>query len=323
MQGLKELIIRRLAVLPMTLVIITLFVYLVIRSIPGNPVQVLLGEEFSKDAAKELERQLGLDKPAFLGYIDWFSNILKGDLGFSLAVAYRIRVMDLLLQRIPVTVELAVLSLLIGLIVGVGLGIVSGLNRGNKIDVVISSLLLLNLAIPVFVRALILVLIFSIVLRLLPSSGYVAITENPLDNLRLLFLPSLAAGLGVASVVARITRASIVNATGSDYVMVAIAKGLPKRLVISGYILRNALLPIITITGLQLGALLGGLVITETIFRVPGIGSLVYESIIQRDYPVLLGCVLIISISYIMVNLVVDILYAVADPRVRYGGLNE
>ena len=325
MQGLKELVIRRLAVLPLTLLVISLFVYIIIRSIPGNPVQALLGEEYSEEAARELERQLGLDKPALLGYIGWLSGILRGDLGYSLAVAYRIKTSDLLLQRIPVTIELAVLSLLIGLVIGIGLGVLSGLNRGGKVDVLISSILLLNLAIPVFVRALILILIFSILLRMLPSSGYVAMTENPVDNLRLMLMPSLAAGFGVASIIARITRASIINALGSDYVIVAVAKGLPRRLILSSYILRNALLPIITITGLQLGSLLSGLVITETIFRIPGIGSLVYESIIQRDYPVLLGCVLIISLSYVVVNLVVDVLYAIADPRVRYGrgGGNE
>jgi peptide/nickel transport system permease protein len=325
MQGLKELVLRRLAVLPLTLLVISLFVYIIIRSIPGNPVQALLGEEYSEEAARELERQLGLDKPALLGYIGWLSGILRGDLGYSLAVAYRIKTSDLLLQRIPVTIELAVLSLLIGLVLGIGLGVLSGLNRGGKVDVLISSILLLNLAIPVFVRALILILIFSILLRMLPSSGYVAMTENPVDNLRLMLMPSLAAGFGVASIIARITRASIINALGSDYVIVAVAKGLPRRLILSSYILRNALLPIITITGLQLGSLLSGLVITETIFRIPGIGSLVYESIIQRDYPVLLGCVLIISLSYVVVNLVVDVLYAIADPRVRYGrgGGNE
>ncbi|MEM1611700.1 MAG: ABC transporter permease [Sulfolobales archaeon] len=319
MQGLKELIIRRIAVLPITLLIISLFVYLVIRSIPGNPVQALLGEEYSEEAARELERQLGLDKPVLLGYIDWFSGILKGDLGYSLAIAYKIKISDLLIQRIPVTIELAILSLLIGLILGIGLGTLAGLNRGNKVDVLISSILLLNLAIPVFVRALILILIFSLLLRMLPSSGYVAITEDPINNLKLMLMPSLAAGLGIASVIARITRASIIDAIASDYVIVAVAKGLPRRLILSSYILRNALLPIITITGLQLGSLLGGLVITETIFRVPGIGSLVYESIIQRDYPVLLGCVLLISLSYVVINLVVDVLYAVADPRIRYG----
>jgi peptide/nickel transport system permease protein len=325
MQGLKELVLRRLAVLPLTLLVISLFVYIIIRSIPGNPVQALLGEEYSEEAARELERQLGLDKPALLGYIGWLSGILRGDLGYSLAVAYRIKTSDLLLQRIPVTIELAVLSLLIGLVLGIGLGVLSGLNRGGKVDVLISSILLLNLAIPVFVRALILILIFSILLRMLPSSGYVAMTENPIDNLRLMLMPSLAVGFGVASIIARITRASIINALGSDYVIVAVAKGLPRRLILSSYILRNALLPIITITGLQLGSLLSGLVITETIFRIPGIGSLVYESIIQRDYPVLLGCVLIISLSYVVVNLVVDVLYAIADPRVRYGrgGGNE
>jgi peptide/nickel transport system permease protein len=325
MQGLKELVLRRLAVLPLTLLVISLFVYIIIRSIPGNPVQALLGEEYSEEAARELERQLGLDKPALLGYIGWLSGILRGDLGYSLAVAYRIKTSDLLLQRIPVTIELAVLSLLIGLVLGIGLGVLSGLNRGGKVDVLISSILLLNLAIPVFVRALILILIFSILLRMLPSSGYVAMTENPVDNLRLMLMPSLAVGFGVASIIARITRASIINALGSDYVIVAVAKGLPRRLILSSYILRNALLPIITITGLQLGSLLSGLVITETIFRIPGIGSLVYESIIQRDYPVLLGCVLIISLSYVVVNLVVDVLYAIADPRVRYGrgGGNE
>ncbi|MEM0439964.1 MAG: ABC transporter permease, partial [Sulfolobales archaeon] len=225
-----------------------------------------------------------------------------------------------MLQRLPVTAELALLSLLIGLSLGIILGVVSGLNRGGRIDVIISSILLLNLAIPVFIRAILLVLIFSIALRLLPSSGYVSMSEDPVGNLRLMIMPSLAAGLGVASVIARITRASVIDAMSSDYVMVAQAKGLPRGLIIYSYILRNALLPIITIAGLQLGSLLGGLVITESIFRIPGIGSLVYESIIQRDYPVLLGSVLFIALVYVLVNLVVDILYTVADPRVRYEG---
>lgn len=320
MPGIGRIIVRRLAVIPPTLLIITLIVYTVIRLIPGNPVQALLGEEYSEAAARELEKQLGLDKPPILGYIEWLGSVVRGDLGSSIVLANKLRVSDLLLQRLPATAELALFSLLIGLSLGVALGVVAGLNRGGRIDLVVSSLLLLNLAIPVFIRAILLVLIFSIMLRMLPSSGYVSITEDPLGNLRLMLMPSLAAGLGVASVIARITRASVIDAMTSDYVVVAHAKGLPRRSIVYGYILRNALLPVITITGLQLGALLGGLVITESIFRIPGIGSLVYESIIQRDYPVLLGSVIFIALVYVLVNLAVDILYTAADPRVRYEG---
>ncbi len=320
MPGIGRIIIRRLAVIPPTLLIITLIVYTVIRLIPGNPIQALLGEEYSEAAARELEKQLGLDKPPIFGYIEWLGGIVRGDLGSSIVLANKLRVSDLLLQRLPATAELALFSLLIGLSLGVALGVVAGLNRGGKIDLMVSSLLLLNLAIPVFIRAILLVLVFSIMLRMLPSSGYVSITEDPLRNLRLMFMPSLAAGLGVASVIARITRASVIDAMTSDYVVVAHAKGLPRRSIVYSYILRNALLPVITITGLQLGALLGGLVITESIFRIPGIGSLVYESIMQRDYPVLLGSVLFIALVYVLINLVVDILYTVADPRVRYEG---
>ncbi|GAY25655.1 hypothetical protein ATG_08580 [Desulfurococcaceae archaeon AG1] len=320
MPGLGKIIARRLIVIPPTLLIITLIVYTVIRLVPGNPVQALLGEEYNEAAARELEKQLGLDKPPILGYIDWLGKVFRGDLGTSIVLVNKLKVSDLLLQRLPVTAELALLSLLIGLSLGIILGVVSGLNRGGRIDVIISSILLLNLAIPVFIRAILLVLIFSIALRLLPSSGYVSMSEDPVGNLRLMIMPSLAAGLGVASVIARITRASVIDAMSSDYVMVAQAKGLPRGLIIYSYILRNALLPIITIAGLQLGSLLGGLVITESIFRIPGIGSLVYESIIQRDYPVLLGSVLFIALVYVLVNLVVDILYTVADPRVRYEG---
>lgn len=319
MPGMLSYALRRLATIPPTLLIVSFIVYSAIRLVPGSPVQAILGEEYRPDLARELEARLGLDKPLLVGYAEWVSSALRGNLGTSVVMSYSTGVSSLILQRLPATLELALLSLLVGLAVGVPSGVVAGLYRGSALDAVLSGLLLLNIAVPAFIRALLLILVFSILLGLLPSSGYAPIWEDPLANLRLVIMPSLAAGLGIASVVARIARASVIQVAESDYVTVAVAKGLSRGQVVWGYVLRNALIPVVTITGLQLGALMGGLVITESIFRIPGVGSLVYESITLRDYPVLQGTVLFISTAYVAINLAVDLLYAVIDPRIRLG----
>ncbi len=298
---------------------IAVIVFVLMRAVPGDVVTGLigLGEDISEERLAELRRMFGLDVPIHLQFVEWLGAALRGDLGSSLRTGRPVGV-DLAL-RLPVTLELSVLSLIIALFLALPLGIAAALWRGRLPDYLGSAFVLLGLSIPSFFLGVLLILLFSLRLGWLPPAGYVPFGEAPLQNLKHMILPALSLGLILAAATTRIVRSTMLEVLGLDYVRTARAKGLPESAVTLRHALRNALIPVVTVVGLQFGSLLGGSVIVEQIFSLPGIGRFALEGINLRDYPVVQGAVLFIAAAFVLVNLLVDIVYAFIDPRVRYG----
>ncbi|MFC4454131.1 ABC transporter permease [Deinococcus sonorensis] len=297
---------------------VSVLVFALIRLVPGDVVTNLIGLEgnVSPEQQAEMRRLFGLDQPIPVQFGTWLGALLHGDLGVSLRTARPVFT-DLML-RFPVTLELTVLALLMALLIGVPLGVTAALNRGKAADVLSSSFVLIGLAAPEFWLALLLILLLSLTWRVFPPNGFVPLPESLGQNLRSLFLPSLALSLGLAAAVTRIVRASLLEVLGQDYVRTARAKGLRERVVVYRHAMRNALIPVVTVVGLQVGSLLGGAVIIEQIFGLPGVGRYALEGINLRDYPVVQGAVLFIAVSFVLVNVLVDVLYLLIDRRVVF-----
>lgn len=309
-------IVGRLLALVPVLLGISLIVFALVHLVPGDVVSVLLGPTTSPQAREALRKLFGLDEPLYLQYARWLLAVLHGDFGTSLRTGQP--VLSSILDRFSVTLELTGLAMVLAVLIGVPAGAIGAVKQYSKLDYVVTLFALAGLSVPNFLFATLLILAFSLVLPWLPPSGYVPFVQSPIDNLRLMVLPALALGLGAASYVARMTRSSVLETLGQDYIRTAYAKGLPALVVIVGHALKNALIPIVTVFGIQLGYLLGGAVIIEAIFAVPGIGRLALDGINARDYPVVQGTVLFITMVFVLINLVVDVLYAYLDPRIRY-----
>jgi len=286
---------------------VALLVFLLIHLIPGDPVERLLGESARPADREALRIALGLDQPLWRQLLDYAAGLVRGDLGLSLVSGKPVG--DLILAQLPATLELAAAALAVAVIVAVPLGVTAATRHRSGWDSGAMAFSLIGVSVPNFWLGPVLILVFSLWLGWTPVSG----REGPLS----LVLPALTLGISLAAVLARMVRSSLLEVLGEDYVRTARAKGLGEAVVVWRHGLRNALLPVITVLGLQLGALLGGAVITETVFSWPGIGSLLVDAIQARDYPVAQGCVLVISLTYVAVNLVTDLLYAVADPRIQ------
>ncbi|WP_420593880.1 ABC transporter permease [Deinococcus sp.] len=293
-------------------------VFALLRLIPGDVVTQLIGLEgnVSAEQQAEMRRLFGLDQPIWAQFLNWFSGLIRGDFGISLRTDRPVFT-DLLL-RFPVTLELTVLALLFAVALGLPLGILAALRRGQAADLLSSSFVLVGLAAPEFWLAILLILLFSLKLGWFPPGGYVSPAESLPGNLRSLFLPALALSFGLAAATTRIVRASLLDVLSQDYIRTARAKGLTGSAVVIRHALRNALIPVVTVIGLQVGSLLGGAVIIEQLFGLPGVGRFALEGINLRDYPVVQGAVLWIAVSYVLVNVVVDVLYGVIDARVTY-----
>ncbi|MDZ7706679.1 MAG: nickel ABC transporter permease [Trueperaceae bacterium] len=302
-----------------TLFGVALIVFALMRAIPGDVVTSLVGLEGNVSAERldELRRMFGLDLPVHVQFGQWITAALQGDLGSSLRTGRPVAT-DLAL-RFPVTLELTFLGLAIALVLAVPLGVIAALHRGRWPDAVSSLFALLGLSIPGFFLGILLILAFSLRLGWLPPAGYVPFAESPLDNLRHMLLPAASLGLILAAATTRIVRSSLLETLGRDYVRTARAKGLREQAVVYRHALRTALIPVVTVVGLQFGQLLGGAVIIEQVFSLPGVGRFALEGINLRDYPIVQGAVLLIAAAFVAVNLLVDVLYAVIDPRVRYG----
>ncbi|WP_219722113.1 ABC transporter permease [Deinococcus planocerae] len=298
---------------------VSVLVFVLLRLVPGDVVTNLIGLEgnVSPEGQAELRRLFGLDQPLTAQFATWFGALLRGDLGVSLRTDRPVFT-DLRL-RFPVTLELTALALLLALVVAVPLGVTAALSRGRLADVLSSGFVLVGLAAPEFWVALLLILLLSLHWPLFPPNGFVPLSESVWGNLRSVFLPSLALSLGLAAAVTRIVRSSLLEVMTQDYVRTARAKGLAERVVVYRHAMRNALIPVVTVVGLQAGSLLGGAVIIEQIFGLPGVGRYALEGINLRDYPVVQGAVLCIALSYVLVNVVVDVLYGLIDRRVVYG----
>jgi peptide/nickel transport system permease protein len=284
-------------------------VFLLIHLVPGDPVEAMIGENARPADRAALRAALGLDLPLWSQYVDYLDGLLRFDLGSSFQ--RRRPVSDLLAERIPATLQLALAALILAVALAVPLGVLAARNRGGLLDGGTMGLSLLGISIPNFWLGPVLILVFSLGLGWTPVSGREGISS--------LVLPAVTLGTGAAAVLARMVRSSVLEVLGEDYVRTARAKGLPEALVLRRHALRNAWLPVLTLLGLQLGGLLGGAVITETVFAWPGVGSLLIEAIQGRDYPVVQGCMLLISLAYVLVNMLTDLLYTWVDPRIRLG----
>jgi peptide/nickel transport system permease protein len=310
---------RRLLLAIPSLFGVALVTFVLMRSVPGDVVTQLVGvlEDISPERLAELRRLFGLDLPVHVQFAQWLGAVLQGDLGTSLRTGRSVA-LDIGL-RFPVTLQLTLMSLGIALVLAVPLGVTAARYRGRWPDYLGSAFVLVGLAIPNFFLAILLILLFSLRLGWLPPAGYVPFMEDPLENMRRMVLPSLSLGLILAAATTRIMRSTMLEVLGRDYVRTARAKGLVERRVVLRHALRNALIPVVTVVGLQFGALLGGAVIVEQVFSLPGIGRFALEGINLRDYPVVQGAVLVIAAAFVLVNLLVDVVYALIDPRVRYG----
>jgi ABC-type dipeptide/oligopeptide/nickel transport system permease component len=316
---------------------VSLLVFFMLHSAGGDPATLILGARADPESIADLRQELGLDRPLLVQYIEFLGGAVRGDFGRS----YRSNtpVITEIAARFPATIELAVAAMAIAVVVGVVFGTLAAVRRHSILDYVSSTVVLLGVSIPTFWLGLILIIIFGLWLRWLPISGRVDprlgadpslpfLTLTSLlqgnwavanDALRHLILPALTLAAWPAAIVARMTRASLIESLGQDYVRTARGKGLPERLIVIGHAARNALLPVLTVVGLEFGTLLGGAVVTETIFSWPGLGLLTVAAIGARDYQMVQGVVVLLGVVFVLLNLLVDVLYAVLDPRIRYG----
>ena len=309
-------IIRRvLATIPV-LVVVALVVFALIRFAPGDPAAIIAGQESTQEEVEGIRRQLGLDRPLPVQLGIWFRDILRGDLGQSILSKHEVS--ELIVQRVVPTLSLAVLTEIFALVVAIPIGVLAAWKANSWIDRVVMVFATLGFSIPVFWLGFILIFFFAVKIPLFPAAGYIAPSEDFFSYLHRLALPALATGVIIMALIARMTRATVLETLREDYVRTARSKGLSENIVLIRHALRNAALPIITVIGLGVAALLSGLVVTESVFGIPGLGRLLLNAIVSRDYPIIQGTILIISVVYVIINLLVDISYAFFDPRVRY-----
>jgi peptide/nickel transport system permease protein len=308
----------RLYSMGLTLLGLTVLIFLMLRLIPGTVVEQMIGADAVVSAAMvaQLKAFFGLDQPWYLQYARWIGGLVQGDLGTSWRTGKP--VVQLIAERLPVTLELTALAVAFALVLGLIAGIVSAVRRDRAIDNVTRVAALLGLSVPVFWQGTMLILFLSVYLRWMPPVVWVGLSADPLRNLTIMLLPALCLGTASAANIARTTRACMLDVLGSEYIRTAAAKGLRPRLVVLKHALRNAFIPIVTVVGLQIGILLGGSVVVEEVFTLPGVGRLVLWSIYQRDYPLTQSTILFVAVMFMAINLVVDVLYAYLDPRIRY-----
>jgi peptide/nickel transport system permease protein len=312
----REYLVKRVLLMVPTLLLVTILVFLMIRMIPGDVViQMLEGYAYA-DTVEALRRELGLDKPIYEQYFAWMGGLLRGDLGRSLWTKESI--VTEFIRRFPVTLELALLTIIISVTFGVGVGIISAIWQETGIDYVGRVVAILALAMPYFWLAILVVVLPAIYWRWTPLWTYVSLTTDPLENLKILIFPAAVFGVSRAGPIMRIMRSSMLEVQRQDYIRTARAKGLPERGVIMKHAIKNALIPVVSIVGLQIHFYLGGSVIIESIFRLPGIGNFFFEALIRRDYPVVQSINLIVATFALLLNLIVDFSYAYLDPRIRY-----
>ncbi|WP_406829440.1 ABC transporter permease [Pedococcus sp. KACC 23699] len=301
-----------------TLVLATVVVFLGVRALPGDPALALAGEDRTPEALAAIRQQYGLDQPLPLQFWHFVSNAAQGDLGTSVRTGQSVN--DMLRTALPVTLELSLLAIAIAVVLGVGAGVVAAVRRGGPAEWAANAFALLGLSVPHFWLGLVAILYLSVATGLFPASGFVPLGEDPVDNLHHIILPALILGTGLSAVIMRQTRSSMLDSLATDYVRTAEAKGLRPSVVVRRHALRNSLIVVVTIVGLQLGGLISGAVVTEQIFGLPGFGKMTIDAVFQRDYPVIQAVVLVTATAYIVINFAVDLLYSVIDPRVRVTG---
>ena len=316
----RQYALKRIALIVPTVLLVTIIVFTVMRLLPGDPALVILSEgdaSFTQEELEDLRRQLGTDRPIVVQYVDWIGGLVQGDLGTSIWRSGQ-PVTKLVGDRVFRTLELAVLAILIAVVFAVPLGVISAIKPDSVIDYFSRVIALVGISIPTFFAGLLVVLVLSRGFGWLPPLGYEDLWDNPWKNLQQMFLPALALGFYDMAFIARVTRSSMMEIIREDYMRTARAKGLGERIVLVRHGLKNAVLPILTISGWQFGRLFGGTVIIESIFKVPGIGTLLIETVFQRDFPTIQAIIIVIAVSIVIINLLVDLLYGLLDPRIRY-----
>ena len=316
--GLIPYTLRRIVILLPTAMLVALFAFILMHLIPGSPAVVMLGDDATPETIAQLEKEMGIDKPIYVQFQIWFFKLLRGDLGES--IFFDRPVLDLIMGAMGPSLLLAVLSLGISLVIGICAGVLAAVKRNSWIDQVSLTSALLGASIPSFWLGLTLILLFSVKIQIFPTSGYQSILDSgDITNIKYLILPALALGLPSSALITRLTRSAMLDVLGKDYVNTARAKGLRERSVILKHALRNATIPVVTVTSFTFMNILSRAVVTESIFRIPGLGSLIVTSIMRRDYPTIQGILLVIAGMYIAVNLITDLTYTLIDPRIRLG----
>ncbi|WP_217132937.1 ABC transporter permease [Leucobacter chinensis] len=302
----------------LTLVLASIVVFVGIRMIPGDPALAMAGEEADPEMIAATREKLGLDKPIIVQYFAFIANMFRGDFGNSVRTGAPVS--DLIGATLPVTLWLATYAIVIAVIVGVLAGVIAERFRGRWPEWIANIFAIVGLSVPNFWLGILAIMYLSVMLGWFPASGYVPVLDNPITGLYYLTLPAIILGISLAAVIMRQTRASMIESMGSDYVRTARAKGLGRFRILFRYGLRNSLIVVMTIVGLQLGGLISGAVVTERIFGLPGFGKLTLDAVFTRDYPVIQAVVLVVTLAYIVINLAVDVLYSVLNPRIRVGG---
>ena len=311
-------IVRRFLQMVPVLLFVSVIIFVLINLVPGDAARLFLGEEATPEALTALRHQLGLDRPLYVQYLRWVGGMLRGDFGHSFKDNRP--VLPTLLQKVPVTGELTAAALLIAWTIAIPAGVLAAWRRRTAVDYSASAAALLGLSIPNFWLGIMLIYLFAVHLRWLPASGFTPLTQDAGGNVRSLVMPAFVLGAVQAAVVMRQLRSSMLEVLSADYVRTALAKGLGDLVVLARHALRNAVIPVITVMGIQMGTLLGGAVITEAVFAVPGLGRLAIESIYSRDYQVLEGVVMFSALAILVINLLVDVVYSLVDPRIKLAG---
>lgn len=302
-----------LSIIPL-LLLVSVILFVLINLLPGDAAMGMVTEGASEDYVNRVRAEMGLDKPPVTRYFDWLIGIFRGDLGKSLISNQLVSVK--IAQRLPVTLEITFVAMVISILIAVPFGILSAVRRGSIFDTIGSFVSMLGIAMPPFWLGMLLVLLFSVTLNALPASGFVSFAQDPLQNLRCVIMPAASIGVAFAATVMRQTRSALLEVMQQDYVTTAYAKGLKGRVVIWKHALRNALIPVVTVITMQIGRLIGGAVVTETVFALPGIGREIVDAILSRDYPVVMGMILVVAALVVVTNTLVDVLYILIDPRI-------
>jgi peptide/nickel transport system permease protein len=293
-------------------------VFFLIRAIPGDPVIQMLGTEYTPEAADALRDKLGLDEPVYIQYVQWLGNMIRGDFGTSITGAESVG--SAIMSGLPKTLSISVMAFIIATAIAIPAGVLAALKRNSFADFSVSLIAFLGVSMPSFWFGIILIIVFAVNLGWLPSLGYASLTEDGfVEWLKHLILPSLAVGAGYAAILMRFVRAGLLEAMSSDYIRTARAKGLTERRVVVWHGLRNSMIPVVTVAGIQVALLLSGAVVIETVFSIRGIGRLLVGAIFDKDYPMVQGTILVVTVIFVMANLIVDILYTLLDPRISYG----
>jgi peptide/nickel transport system permease protein len=308
---------RLLSALPI-MAIVSLITFAMIHLIPGDPAASIAELSATPDQIAQIRHDLGLDQPLMTQMVRWYANLLHGDLGRSLLLGQP--VVEATMFRLPVTIALSLYALVITLVIGLVSGVLAALRQNTWVDQAAMIFAMIGISLPNFYLGLLMIILFAVDLRWLPTGGYIALSDDPLGWLATSTMPAVSLALLLAGLLARITRSTMLEVLRQDYIRTARAKGLPRRLVVVKHALSNALIPIVTVIGIIVSLLISGAVVTETLFSIPGVGQLLTQAVLNRDYPMVQGGLLIVTALLVLVNIGVDVIYAFLDPRVRYGG---